>query len=331
VFFQTWYLQIYEFLTTIASSSFDLLLFPEKHRILTSFFPYLSLMAKPGRNNTKTISERTILAWATALLDTENSTMSTVDSLAEWICLSQLLPQLPADSTTSLWQRLMSDDTASPPYFSALIRGGLLSYLPWSERIQIPQREFAQQLVDRHKKLAQRLDPDETGLLPGAELINDSQQYPAVQAAWIWSADKLLELADTDLGDLPQLKEIYIHETDLQLWDKSRGCYGIGASVPPLTANLLTSNALILFAGIADQERAEKVLRWLRTHGSPWQDPDVLATEWLEASAYLLFVALEQYEMTDEAQKLKKYAQKHLASLPEDAASECLRWLWYQA
>lgn len=309
---------------------FDLLLFPGKHRILTPFFSYLLLMAKPGRNSTKTISERTILAWATALLDTENNATSTVDSLAEWICLSQLLPQLQSDNSTFLWQRLMRDDTASLPYFSALIRGGLLSCLPWSKRIQIPQRELAQQLVDRHKKLVQRLDPDETGLLHGTALTNDSQQYPGVQAAWIWSTDKLLKLADVDVGNLPQLKEIYIYETDLQLWDKSLGCYGAGASVPPLTANLLTSNALTLFADIADQERAETVLRWLRTHGAPWQHPDVLVTEWLRPSAYLLFVALRQYEMTEEAQQLKKYAQKHLTSLPEDAAGECLRWLWCQ-
>lgn len=280
-------------------------------------------MGKENTGKAGVLNEEVILTWVGDLLKENNLPASSALGLDEWICAGLVWVRVAPKSFQAFCQEQLQQSTQRQPIPSDLVLAGLFALLS--------EDEFSifDQLANKHLLLAETLDPEETGLLQWPN--TDTPYFPAVQAAWVWSSDQLLnwKLPSTQTEQLIQLKEIFVYETDRQLWNKTQKSYGELPTAPHTKARTPANTALAMLAWIPDQDRAEDLLNAYRNQAPPWQDQEVAAEEWLGAAAYLLYEALKAYEMSQAAQELRNYALRHLLNTAQNARQACLLWLWH--
>ncbi len=279
-------------------------------------------MGKGNTSKAGALAEEVILAWTNELLHKKNVAESPTLGLAEWICAGLIWVRVAPKSFQDFCMEQLKRAAKTPPQPSDLILAGLSA--------QLPDGDFStlEHLAANHLRLSEMLDPHETGLLhwPTA----NPHLLPAVQSAWIWSSDQLLKwkLPQAQTEQLIQLKEVYVYETDRQLWEKNQKAYQELPALTALEALTPANNALAMLAWIPDQDRAEDLLYSYRKQAPPWQSIEIAKEEWLGAAAYLLYVALNAYEMTQAAEELKTYVLRHLPNTTKNAKQACLLWLW---
>jgi len=280
-------------------------------------------MDKENTTKPEALQEEVILAWVDGLLQENDLTGSSTIRLDEWICAGLVWIKIAPKSFQTFCQEQLVQSTQRPPAPSDLVLAGLFAQLPEDDL------DIFDQLISGHLLLAEKLDPDEMGLLqwPSA----DAPYFPAVQAAWIWSSDQLLQwkLSPAQTEQLIQIKEILVYETDRQLWDKTHKSYCELPVATPTKARTPANTALAMLAWIPDQDRAEDLLFLYRMQAPPWQDKEVAVEEWLGADAYLLYEALKAFEMTQAAEELRNYALRHLPNTSQNAKQAGLLWLWH--
>jgi hypothetical protein len=278
-------------------------------------------MEKENAGKAVKLEPEVILAWINELPLKNNTSEPTSLVLAEWMCAGRIWANKVPDNfkVFCLEQLRQRTETSFNP--SDLVLAGLATPL-FSEDLSV-----LEQLSNNHLHLAELLDPDETGLLQWPS--TNPNYLPAVQAAWIWSTEQLLKckLPPSQVEQLIQLKEVYIYETDRQLWNKKKNTYEELPAITVTAASILANNALAMMAWIPDQDRAEDILRAFREQAPPWQDKKEAHEEWLGPAAYLLFEALEAYEMNHAAKELYTYKRNHLSTVPHGSMRKYLYWL----
>jgi hypothetical protein len=279
-------------------------------------------MEKENTGKVGALEGQAIQAWVNELLHQHNVQESPTLRLTEWICAGLLWVRMVPEGFQVFCQEQLQREAKTPPQPSDLVLAGL------SAQLSGDHLSTLEQLSAHHLQLAEILDPDDTGLLHWPSISH--QLLPALQSAWIWSADQLLKwkLPPAQTEQLIQLKEVYVYETDRQLWEKNKKNYQ--EQPAPATPHVPTpaNNALAMLAWIPDQDRAEDLLNLYRKHAPPWQSKDTAHPEWLGAAAYLLYVAFNAYEMTQAAEELKNYVLRHLPDTTENAKQASLLWLW---
>lgn len=290
-------------------------------QILITFPHIWPTMEKESAGKAGILKQETILAWIDELIPKNNTSEPTSLVLAEWICAGRIWASKVPDNFKVFCLEQLRQHTETSFNSSDLVLAGLATPL-FSEDLSVLER-----LSNNHLRLAELLDPDEMGLLQWGPNPN---YLPAVQAAWIWSTEQLLKckLPPSQIEELILLKEVYLYETDHQLWEKNKKTY---QGLPTMTTTeVLTpvNNALPMLAGIPDQDRAEDILRTFREQAPPWQNKEEIHGEWCGGAAYLLFEAFKAYEMTHAAEVLRSYAGKHLSANSSNTKEKCLLALW---
>lgn len=285
-------------------------------------FPDLWFNMEESADKTVTLKEEVIMTWVNELLYESKPSTALPTGLAEWMCAGLLWVKLAPQSFQAFCQEQLKSNRQTQLQLSDLVLAGLIAQLADEAST------FIDQTGHYHLLLSETLDPQETGLLQWKSL--HPQISPAVQASWVWAADQLLKwpLPPAQVEQLIQLKEVYVYETDRQLWDKRKKTY---RELPfDLEQEILSpaNDALALLAWIPDQDEAEDMLGRYRKHAPPWQQPEMAAPEWLGPAAYLLYRGLNAYEMTQAAEELKKYTLRHLPLMPESTKKDGLLWLW---
>lgn len=283
-------------------------------------------MAKTNKNVGEDSLKAMTMSWFQFLNTRRTGHNDTSVHLADWICAGNLSAVLAPGFFHSFWQeQLLLTNTSSIRLLDLVIAGC------YTMGMKKDDDTTAARLTSFHLAVAQQLDNEETGLLNNPSLEQSNSFNPSVQAAWIWSANMLLENANktAHTEQLFQLVELYRHETDYQLWDKKRGFYTNMPLVAESTAFTTANNALPMLAQIPDQDRAEEILKWLENHAPPWRSPATAEPGWLGSAAYLLYGALQSYEMHHDAEKLEQYVLQHLTLVEESTQQETLSWLWH--
>jgi hypothetical protein len=281
-------------------------------------------MAKANSNKAERIPEDAIKTWIDALLTGSVFTFETPWLLTDWICAGRLWAAVSPQAFTTFCEEQLTTGLSSPLHPSALLLAGIY---PTREK---EKSTLEEKIITFHLALAQQLDESEEGLLNHFPSKQDSTYLPLIQAAWIWAANALLErsIKSELIEPLIQHQELYLHETDRQLWDANQGFYRVFPFSAQKEAFSLPDNALAMLAGVPDQDRAEEILAWLTNHAPPWQSSEVPSSAWLGAASFILYESLLAYEMNKGANELKKYVLRHLPTSEEIPARECLVWLW---
>ncbi|WP_156825782.1 hypothetical protein [Lewinella cohaerens] len=282
-------------------------------------------MEKESAGKAGILKQETILAWIDELIQKNNTSEPPSLVFAEWICAGRIWVSKAPDNFKAFCLKQLSQRTETSFNPSDLVLAGLAAPL-FGEDFSL-----LEQLSNNHLRLSKLLDPNETGLLQWPS--STPQYWPAVQAAWISSSDQLLKhkLPPSQMEQVIQLKEIYVYETDHQLWQKSKNTYQVLPTATATEILTVANNALAMLAWIPDQDRAEDILSSLRKSAAPWQNKEQAINEWLGPAAYLLFEALKAYEMTQAAQELSNYVNNHLSTTPDNAMQKCLYQLWEES
>lgn len=279
-------------------------------------------MRKENTGKAGALEEEVVQAWVSDLLKENDLPASSGLRLAEWICAGLLWVRIAPESFQGFCQEQLERAAKTPPQPSDLVLAGV------SAQLSGDHLSTLEQLSAHHLRLAELLDPGETGLLhwPSAS----PPLLPAVQSAWIWSADQLLKwkLPSDQAVQLIQLKEVYVYETDHQLWETNKKTYQERPALTAADAPTPANNALAMLAWIPDQDRAEELLHLYRKQATPWQSKETAHQEWLGAAACLLHLAFNAYEMTQAAEELKNYVSRHLPDTTKNAKQAGLLWLW---
>lgn len=278
-------------------------------------------MEKENASKAGALQEETILAWIDELIQKNNLSEPTPSILAEWICAGRIWGSIAPDNFKLFCLKQLNQRTETLIKPCDLVLAGLAAPL-FNEDLS-----SLEHLSNNHLRLSVTLDPHEKGLLHWP--IANAQYLPAVQAAWIWSSEQLLKckLPSSQLEQFIQLKEVYVYETDRQLWNKKKSTYEELPATSTTETLTPANNALAMLAWIPDQDRAEDILRAFRKQAPPWQNKDEAHKEWLGPTAYLLFEALKAYEMNHAAEELYSYTGKHLSTVAEGSMRKYLYWL----
>lgn len=269
------------------------------------------------------IGQDDLKAWVASLRLVNEDAVDISSQLADWICAGWLSAAIAPDYFPILWQeRQPLAQSTSVSSLDLVIAGLCLNR-------KAQQNDLISQLATFHLGVAKQMDKEETGLL-NCHLIGSTDTYlPSVQAAWIWSAYHLLQTGRKESDDLIEMHELYLHEIDQQLWSEDNHYYREKSEPAQDDAFILHHNALTLLAHVPDQERAEELLQWLVKNTPPWQTPQTAVEDWLGAAAFLLYQAMQSYDMEQEANELRQYALTHLTGAPTGPQQKCLYWLWH--